>query len=137
LRWLIIITTPIAMDPMSARKAATATIGRSRWVIATVTEPVPLMIGIIIMLAPAIAGAACPREGGGEISNDCRATVGGSIRAGRLTIVVVICAFVPSWSVRQRYARPRRERCKRDPLTEELGEVAGADGVQPGDGRDR
>jgi hypothetical protein len=57
LRWLIIMSTPIAIEPISAISAATATMGRPFWVMATVIEPVPLMIGIIIMLAPASAGA--------------------------------------------------------------------------------
>src|SRR5699024_1131066 len=73
-----------------ARKAATATIGRSRWVMATVTEPVPLMIGIIIMLAPASAGADCPCDGGAAIDRGDDDVAGGAMRAGRFTSVVVM-----------------------------------------------
>ncbi len=90
LRWLIIIMTPIAIEPIRARRAATATMGRPRWVMATVTEPVPLMIGIIIMLAPAIAGAAWPFMGGASIDSGADCVLGGSMRAGRFTSAVVM-----------------------------------------------
>src|SRR5699024_387164 len=79
---------PIAMDPINARNAATATMGRSRWVMATVTDPVPLMIGIIIMLAPAIAGADWPWVGGAAIVSGDDDVAGGAMRAGRFTSVV-------------------------------------------------
>jgi hypothetical protein len=48
------------------------------------------MIGIIIMLAPAIAGAACPRMGGASIARADPSLLGGAIRAGRFTNVVVM-----------------------------------------------
>src|SRR5690625_3528157 len=57
---------------------------------ATVTDPVPLMIGIIIMLAPAIAGADWPCVGGAAIVSGDDDVAGGAMRAGRFTSVVVM-----------------------------------------------
>ncbi|MEJ7634954.1 hypothetical protein [Aeromicrobium sp.] len=48
------------------------------------------MIGIIIMLAPAMGGAACPRIGGASIDSGSDRVLGGSIRAGRFTSAVVM-----------------------------------------------
>src|SRR5699024_1171957 len=52
--------------------------------------PVPLMIGIIIMLAPAIAGADWPCVGGAAIVSGDDDVAGGAMRAGRFTSVVVM-----------------------------------------------
>src|SRR5262245_45621480 len=85
----MIMTLAKQIAPHRTSRLATAWILLAPAVRAPVRAPVPIIIGIMIMPMPAIAGGACGVPGGSAISRLPGSTVGGAVRGGRFTSVVV------------------------------------------------